>query len=142
MWPKTFEQRLGSWTQLRNRVSDLEIETALAEINVWWFQSPWKPYYLHWDDQLTWPDPWQLLDDNIYCGLARGLGILYTIAMLDRADMNDATLTEVGSDNLVLVGKRKYILNWDEDSVLNTIPEVKSRRKIILADLKKQYNLL
>lgn len=142
MWPKTFEQRLESWTQLRYRVSESDIETALAEINTWWFQSPWKPYYLHWDDQTTWPDPWQLLDDNIYCGLARGLGILYTIAMLDRAEMNDAVLAEVGSDNLVLVGKRKYILNWDEDSVLNTIPEVKSRRKIILADLKKQYNLL
>ena len=142
MWPKTFEQRLESWTELRNRVVNLDIELALVDINAWWFQTPWKPYYLHWDDRTTWPDPWQLLDDNIYCGLARGLGILYTIAMLDREDMSDAMLTEVDSDNLVLVSKRKYILNWDEDSVLNTIPEVKSKRKIMLADLKKQYNLL
>ena len=142
MWPKTFEQRLESWTRLRNRVSDLETEQALAEINSWWFAAPWKPYYLHWDDQKTWPDPWQLLDDNIYCSLARGLGIVYTIAMLERTDMQDAVLVESKSDNLVLVGKRKYILNWDEDSVVNTIPEVKSKRKIMLADLKKQYNLL
>ena len=142
MWPKTFEQRLESWTELRNRVVNLDIELALVDINAWWFQTPWKPYYLHWDDRTTWPDPWQLLDDNIYCGLARGLGILYTIAMLDREDMSDAMLTEVDSDNLVLVSKRKYILNWDEDSVVNTIPEVKSKRRIMLVDLKKQYNLL
>lgn len=142
MWPKSFEQRLESWTQLRTRVSNLDIETALAEINAWWFAAPWKPYYLHWDDKTAWPDPWQLLDDNIYCGLARGLGIMYTIAMLDRTDMNDAVLTEVDSDNLVLVSKRKYILNWDEDSVLNTIPEVTIKHKIALEELKKQYNLL
>lgn len=142
MWPKTFEQRLESWAQLRNRVSALDLELALTEINTWWFQAPWKPYYLHWDDRLSWPDPWQLLDDNIYCGLARGLGILYTIAMLDRADMCDAFLTETDSDNLVLVRKKKYILNWDEDTVLNTNLDAKHRRKLTLVELKKQYNLL
>lgn len=142
MWPKTFEQRLESWTELRTRVSNLEIEPALAEINTWWFAAPWKPYYLHWDDRETWPDPWQLLDDDIYCGLARGLGIMYTIAMIEHPEMQDAVLVETGSDNLVQVGKRKYILNWDEDLVLNTIPEVKSKHKVTIAELKKQYNLL
>jgi hypothetical protein len=142
MWPKTFEQRLESWTQLRNRASAMALEPALAEINAWWFHAPWKPYYLHWDDRPSWPDPWQLLDDNIYCGLARGLGIMYTIAMLDRADMHDAFLTETDSDNLVLVGKKKYILNWDEDTVLNTNLETKCKRKLTLVELKKQYNLL
>lgn len=142
MWPKTFEQRLGAWSQLRNRVSGFETAAALAEINTWWFQTSWEPYYLHWDDRLFWPDPWQLLDDNIYCGLARGLGIMYTIAMLDREDMKDATLIEVGSDNLVLVDKRKYILNWDKDSVLNTCPEAQTKHTLSVEDLKKQYNLL
>lgn len=142
MWPKTFEQRLESWTQLRNRVADLELEQALFEINAWWFCAPWKPYFLHWDDRALWPDPWQLLDDNIYCGLARGLGILYTIAILNRDDMQDACLIEVDSDNLVLAAKRKYILNWDQDTVLNTNPETKITRKVTLAEIQKQYNLL
>ena len=130
MWPKTVDQRLGTWYQLRESVRSLPIEQALPTINSWWFQAPWRPYYLHWDDQPKWPDPWQLLSDDIYCDLARGLGILYTITLLDRPDLAsaDLVLTESG-DNLVLVDKTKYILNWKPDSVVNTFQEVKIRRK-------------
>ena len=136
MWPQTFDARLVSWNQLRDRVHSLTLEQTLIEINSWWFCSPWRPYYLHWDDQPNWPDPWQLLSDDVYCDLARGLGILYTISLLDRKDIADATLvlTEDGS-NLVLVAKEKYILNWNPESVVNTYQEVKIRRRL------KQYQI-
>jgi len=136
MWPQTFDVRLASWNQLRDRAQTLDLETALVEINSWWFRAPWRPYYLHWDDQATWPDPWQLLSDDVYCDVARALGILYTISLLDRADMVDAelVLTEEG-DNLVQVAKEKYILNWSPDNVVNTFQEVKIRRQL------KQYQI-
>ena len=130
MWPATFDARLASWTQLRNHCQNLPLESALAAVNAWWFTAPWQPYYLHWDDQPGWPDPWQLLSDNVYCDLARGLGIVYTISMLDRTDMADArlVLTEPGT-NLVLVAKEKYILNWEADNVVNTFTKVKIKRQ-------------
>ena len=136
MWPQTFDARLVSWNQLRDRVHSLTLEQTLIEINSWWFCSPWRPYYLHWDDQPNCPSPWQLLSDDVYCDLARGLGILYTISLLDRKDIADATLvlTEDGS-NLVLVAKEKYILNWNPESVVNTYQEVKIRRRL------KQYQI-
>lgn len=131
IWPATFATRLESWNLLRDRCQTLPIESALNEINSWWFQTPWTPYYLHWDDQSTWPDPWQLLSDNVYCEVARGLGILYTITLLDRADMADATLILTEDDsNLVQVAKEKYILNWNLEEIVNTFTEVK---------IKKQY---
>ena len=126
MWPPTFAARLESWTALRTIAQDQDLETALAAINAWWSNSPWKAYYLHWDDYAHWPDPWQLLSDNIYCDVAKALGILYTISLLDRADMADATLVLTEDHrNLVLVSKTKYILNWSPDSVVNTNQEVK-----------------
>jgi hypothetical protein len=130
MWCSTFEQRLAAWNALRDRVCTLPKPDALEEINFWWQQTPWRAYHLHWDDQADWPDPWQLLSDNIYCELARGLGILYTVSLLDRADMADAelVLAEDGS-NLVLVAKEKYILNWNKDSVVNNKPKVKIIRR-------------
>jgi hypothetical protein len=130
MWPQTFGERLDSWSRLRESCQNLPIETALATINSWWFDCPWKPYYLHWDDQPNWPDPWQLLSDNVYCEVARGLGILYTITLLERADMApaDLILTEDGT-NLVLVAKEKYILNWEPNSVVNTSQEIKIKRQ-------------
>ena len=130
IWPATFAARLESWNLLRDRCQNLPLESALDEINQWWFQAPWRPYYLHWDDQPTWPDPWQLLSDDVYCELARGLGILYTISLLDRADMADATLvlTEDGT-NLVQVAKEKYILNWKAEDIVNTFTKVKIKRQ-------------
>ena len=129
-WLATFDARLASWTQLRDHCQNLPLESALAAINAWWFGTPWRPYYLHWDDQPSWPDPWQLLSDNVYCDLARGLGIVYTISMLDRADMADATLVLTEDDgNLVQVAKEKYILNWKAEDIVNTFTKVKIKRQ-------------
>jgi len=131
MWPTTFSNRLESWNLLRSQCQSLPVEQTLININQWWFNVPWRPYYLHWDDQATWPDPWQLLSDDVYCDLARGLGILYTITLLDRADLEpvDLVLTEEGH-NLVQVAKEKYILNWNKDSILNNKPKVKIIRQL------------
>lgn len=139
MWPKTFPERLQSWTALRERCASMDAETALKTIDAWWHQTPWCPYHLHWDDRATWPDPWQLLDDNIFCSLARALGIMYTISMLDRDDLQDAVLTEVDGDNLVLVAGGKYILNWDGASPLNINPNNKHlRRRISQQEIQQQ----
>ena len=138
MWPLTVAERLSAWHQLRQQVQTADVESALQTINSWWFQTPWRAYHLHWDDLPTWPDPWQLLSDDMYCPLARGLGILYTITLLDRVDLQDAVLVEVGSDNLVLVSREKYILNWDTDTVVNTSPRVLNSRHSITQDQIKQ----
>jgi len=130
MWPVTFDNRLEAWVELRSRCQSLDLENSLTAINRWWFNAPWQPYHLHWDDQTDWPDPWQLLSDNVYCELARGLGILYTISLLDRADMADAELVlDQEGTNLVLVAKEKYILNWNQELIVNNKPKVKIIRR-------------
>ena len=139
MWPRDFSERLESWAQLRQQCRQLDSEPALIKINAWWFQTPWTAYHLHWDDQKDWPDPWQLLSDNQYCPVARGLGIMYTIAMLDREDLQDACMIEYQSDNLVLVNKEKYILNWDPDQVLNiSLGKLKPRRRVGQEEIKQK----
>jgi hypothetical protein len=139
MWPRNFSERLESWAQLRQQCQTVDPESALFNINSWWFQTPWSAYHLHWDDQADWPDPWQLLSDDIYCPVARGLGILYTIAMLDREDLQDACMIEYHSDNLVLVNKEKYILNWDPDQVLNiSLGKLKPRQCVGQEEIKQK----
>ena len=139
MWARTFDSRLVSWNQLRSDVATVPADQCLHAINAWWFDSPWRAYHLHWDDQPAWPDPWQLLDDNLFCGLARGLGMLYTIALLDRPDIQDAELIDTGSDNLVLVEQKKYILNWDRDQLLNiNLTPFNPRHRLSQEQLKTQ----
>lgn len=141
MWPKTFELRLDAWATLRNHTRLLDPEFSLAEINRWWFRSPWRAYHLHWDDQKDWPDPWELLSDNIYCDVARGLGILYTISLLDHALLQDAelVLTEEGH-NLVLVCKRKYILNWEHNIIVNTNHKLEIIKCLTQHQVQQKYN--
>lgn len=139
MWPKTFGERLASWSELRHHCKTGDVESVIKNINAWWFDTPWTPYHLHWDDRANWPDPWQLLEDNLYCGLARGLGIMYTIAIVDRPDLQDTVLVEVDSDNLVLVSQEKYILNWDRDTVVNiNLGPKKTRHQITQNQIKLQ----
>ena len=138
MWPTNFSNRLLSWNQLRSHANSLPVQESLEAVNQWWFRAPWTAYHLHWDDRADWPDPWQLLDDNVYCSLARALGIMYTITLLDREDLQDARLIEFDSDNLVLVSDRKYILNWDSTEIVNINPGVEKSSKLVTQDEIKQ----
>ena len=139
MWPHTFADRLVSWNHLREQSKNIPLDQSLAMINAWWFRPAWIPYHLHWDEQDNWPDPWQLLDDNLFCPLARGLGILYTIAIINRPDVDDAVLTEVDCDNLVLINKKKYILNWDRDEIVNiNLGRQNPKRSVSLKQIQQQ----
>lgn len=137
MWYTDFSDRLEAWAILRTEAQSLPLVEALQKINDWWFNSPWKSYYLHWDDQSLWPDPWQLLSDNVYCDLARGLGILYTVTLLEHKDLKSVELVLTEDDrNLVLVNKEKYILNWDHKVIVNTPLNNKIKRSFIQEQIK------
>jgi hypothetical protein len=120
MWARTFRDRLGSWVELRSCANQESLLLALERVNNFWFAAPWQPYFLHWDDHMTWPDPWQLLDDNIYCDVARGLGICYTLTMLEHIELEDFEFVSTKNSNLVLVNQGKYILNYAQDDIVNT----------------------
>jgi hypothetical protein len=141
MWYQDFSDRLGDWSDLRTSVQNLPLKQALQTINEWWFNSPWQSYYLHWDDLPIWPDPWQLLSDNVFCEVARGLGILYTLSMIDHPEIAsaDLVLTDDGY-NLVLVNKEIYILNWNKDTILNTHQVGKVKTRLTQEQVKKQYS--
>jgi hypothetical protein len=119
MWPTSYPDRLRNWNLLRDRCRDLPLESALDQINDWWFQSPITVRTIIWEDYENWPDPWQLLVSDRYCDLARGLGMLYTVNMAEHSEVLDLALGQTDHDNLVLVNQGKYILNWAPGQLLN-----------------------
>jgi hypothetical protein len=119
MWNNRFEERLKEWYALRQSCHDGDLERSLLAINDWWWQAPMVNHYLHWDDHRDWPGPWDLLADDMYCDLARGVGIMYTVIMLERPDISDIELAQCNDSNLVLVNQGKYILNWCPRQLLN-----------------------
>lgn len=125
MWPKDFHNRLVEWNALRTRCMTMPLEQCLVSVDQWWSPAPWRCYYLHMDDWSTWPTPWELLADNVFCDLARCLGIVYTLMLVEHPEITTMEMTETDVGNLVLVNHGKYILNWDHGSLLNiSFPQI------------------
>jgi hypothetical protein len=120
MWPATYEARLLDWQRLRQQSNNLTLPQQLLLINDWWMRAPIVNRTILWDDPTKWPDPWQLLTNSGYCELARALGIVYTIMLLDKQLYSALGIINNGQDNLVLVDNGKYILNWAPGETLNT----------------------
>jgi hypothetical protein len=128
MWPPTYQERLADWVRLRQAAAALEQPEQLMLINDWWFRAPIVNNLLLWQNARSWPTPWHLLNNNGYCELARALGIVYTIMLVE--NYTDLKIIQTTQDNLVQVDHGKYILNWAPGEMLNThstpIPTVKN----------------
>jgi hypothetical protein len=141
MWPDTFEQRLAEWANLKQTCAGLDLAAAAIAINDWWFRAPLVNHHIHRQDMINWPDPWELLNDNLYCDLARALGIVYTLMDLDQPDIHDISIAYTENDNLVLINQGLYILNWAPGTVLNINSINQDIKRIVAIDpLKNKYN--
>lgn len=117
----TYDQILKKWYELRKELEDKDLQTICTEVDNWWQKTPQVNHYLHGDFVDNWPDPWELIYDNHYCPIARGLGMIYTLHLLG---VKDVALVEARDYNnedvvLVLVEGAKYILNYWPNTVLN-----------------------
>jgi hypothetical protein len=118
-----YEARLRAWATLRGKVQQLPVDQKCIEIDRFWQRVPLMGHYLHTDFIHEWPDPWQLISDNLYCYYGRALGMIYTLLLTDTKNIE---LVEAKDDNnndvvLVLVENAKYVMNYWPDTVVNNI---------------------
>jgi len=124
MWNLLPHERLRSWQEFRNNLSNLDLATACDATEHLWSYAPYVNHYLHFDFVEEWPNPWELIYDNYYCGLAKALAIVYTLYLsshkpeIEIRVYNDPTTME--QYNLVYVDKGKYVLNYIHDEVVNS----------------------
>ena len=116
-----YEARLRNWYELRQKLQNADLQTKCVEIDRFWQSAPLVNHYLHPHDIGNWPGPWDLISENTYCELARGLGMIYTLLMLGVDDVDFCLATNDNSEDvaIVLVDNAKYILNYWPDMVLN-----------------------
>jgi len=119
------EDRLRAWRDFRTTLDTLPLENALAQIAEFWAQAPFSPYHLGPESIDQWPDPWTLIDENVYCDIAKCLGIVYT-AILTQHRTDLSVEIRVYEDprtgyefNLAFFDQGKYILNMIDGSVVN-----------------------
>lgn len=82
MFDKPYYERLRVWRQLRN---DLETSTTpFEDVLGFWRMAPLGRPYADPYDSDSWPDPWELIHDNIFCEFLQILGICYTLQLTER----------------------------------------------------------
>ena len=128
-----FEARLRSWYDLRKSLENADTETKCLEIDKWWQNAPLVNHHLHPFDVGNWPGPWDLINENTYCNVARGLGMIYTLLLTGVTDVDFVTATDDNSEDfvLVLVDNAKYVLNYWPDTVVNNCLQDFSIKKYI-----------
>ena len=137
----SYDNRLQSWYNLRNQIKSLDLSQQCVEIDKWWQQTPLINHYLHPSDLPNWPGPWELLVENTYCTLARGLGMCYTLLLMNIIDIEYILAKDIDGDEtpLVLVDNAKYILNYWPDTVIsNNLQEFKIVSKLDITTINNK----
>lgn len=82
MFALPYEQRLSVWRDLRQQLenSDDSIQDAID----FWNRAPEVSFQADPYDQSTWPDPWQMIEENIFCPFVKILAICYTLQLTDK----------------------------------------------------------
>lgn len=82
MFNKSYYHRLRAWKEFRDT---LEISsTPFQDVLSFWRIAPLGRQYTDPYDSNNWPDPWELIHENIYCEFLQILGICYTLQLTER----------------------------------------------------------
>lgn len=125
MFKSSTSERLFRWKEFRRSLDSMNVDDAVQHTNVFWQSCPYTPYYLDYDKIENWPDPWQLIEENYYCDLAKTLGIVYTLSLTKHfAILKPELHVYIQQPNryyyhIAYFSDGKYVLNLIPDEVVN-----------------------
>ena len=118
-------ERLSRWKAFRQDIDKLPLDLACAKTLSFWESCPFIPFYLPPDDISNWPNPWQLIEENYYCDLAKVLGIVYTLHLTSHGMHIDPEIRIYYDPktrytyHIAYLCQGKYVLNLIEGEVVN-----------------------
>ena len=121
LFQTAYDTIFKNWYKLRMSLEDKDTKTQCVEVDKWWQSAPQVSHYLHSDFVHEWPTPWELISENHYCYIARGLGMFYTLYLLGIRDIAFVEAKDYNNEDvaLILVEDAKYILNYWPNTVVN-----------------------
>lgn len=82
MFERKYEDRLAFWREFRESLEDAE--DPLRDTIEFFNRAPKSALAADPYTQSTWPDPWELIEENNYCPFVKILAICYTLQLTDR----------------------------------------------------------
>lgn len=117
------QSKLDKWLAFRRELDVLPLDAAIQKVSDYWDQTPFAPYYLDNSDPKQWPDPWTLVDENIFCDFAKALVMLYSIYFTCHRKNNTFEIkifkcSNTGFEyNTVWINNGDFILNVERDII-------------------------
>jgi len=136
-----YETRLQSWHDLKENYKNSDLKSKYIEIDRWWRNAPTVTHYLHIKDTQNWPDPWELLVENLYCNVAKALGMCYTLYMTGEENFRMVTASDkMGNDVVLILVDNQFVLNyWPNTVESNTLDDFSIKSEI---DIRNQLEKL
>ena len=109
-WFLDRQGKVLAWRAWRKTLPAMDNETMLNEVATWWKFVPLVNNAIYPWTPDTWPDPWALIGNGSFCPSAQGLGIFYTLTLINVK----CTLVQAMVDNKV-----KLLVQLNDDRLLN-----------------------
>lgn len=82
MFDKNYDQRLVAWSRFRKSLE--QSKDPISETLDFYNKAPTVSIHTDPYDKNTWPTPWELLQENMYCDFCRVLGMCYSLQLTER----------------------------------------------------------
>jgi len=112
MFDKTYEDRLVAWVAFRHALE--ESKDPIQDVIDCYNTAPTVSIHTDAWDKKSWPDPWQLLQENQYCQFTRVLGMCYSLQLTDRFNGSSFQIT-INTDKQK--SESYYILAVDKSAI-------------------------
>lgn len=128
---KSFEDRLKFWHDFRIELTNTEdpLQTTID----FWNRVPSTARNIDPYDESTWPNPWEMIEENNYCDYTKILAMAYTLKLSGLFE-NWQPIFKVGIDKQ---HSRLYYMLFIEDKVLG----FDSEKSVHINDLPKDIHI-
>mgnify|MGYP003624221880 FL=1 len=128
MFNKRYEERLITWAGFRDSLEDAE--EPFRQVQELYNTCPLVSMYTDPYDISTWPDPWQLVEENQYCEFRIVLAQCYSLQLTERfTDAKFEIHIYVDQDKsdmkYLLIINDEHVLGYDRYEVVSksSLPE-------------------
>ena len=125
MYNKKYEERLATWSEFRSSLEDSK--TPFLDVVEFYASAPKTRYAVDPWGQSTWPDPWQLLEENLYCEFSVVLGMCFSLQLTDKFSGSNF---EIHISTNRKQSETHYLLVVDKSTVVGYNGEVVSHEEL------------
>ena len=128
------EGRLRHWKEFRlSLVEEMTDEEQLLNTMKYWNQYPLVNRYIDPYEPETWPTPWEFVYENDFCRSSLAYLMEHTLLLgadgrwtKNRLQLKYIDDSEMGMEFIILVVDNKYVINYDQDQIINLDSVLKS----------------